>query len=526
MDNIKMKKEKRKKDNKQLLDRNENIPENIEEENVSKVYNSSIRNDTNINIFFLICIIGVSLAILLEIINVQNRKQNACKDYDANRRFYWVYSAHNDVDNKNGLLKHVHLVLERIGYEKSTNQTSWLLLWSHDYPFRSLYPNLHRLKSDQKVNHFPGTGFITNKVDLATSESKFIPKAFKIPKNTKEFLRYASENKNAVFLEKHNQHRGVYLKNVTAIDLSSGESFVQEYIQKPFLVDGHKFDIGVYVVLTSVDPLRVYWYKGDVLFRYCPAKYYPFDPSNLDKYVIGDDYLPTWEVPSLARPYTALGFGMKEAFDHYAESKGKNTTRLWEDVQEAIVEVFLKKEYHIIEALKNYPSKDNFFEMMRFDLVIDEDLKVYLLEANMSPNLSAAHYPPNQLLYEQVLYNLFALVGVARNVKSNNAAATNMISAQKNIAVYSHECSTICKDDCEALDICKLCRPCLEPKLKSNFLNAHMENLHKGDFRRLFPPVMKPNSRNEDEIKNLNQMNKLQYLWFQGKCNNDSTWCL
>lgn len=158
-------------------------------------------------------------------------------------------------------------MLERIGYEKSNNQTPWLLFWSHDYPFRSLYPNMHRLKIHQKVNHFPGTGFITNKVDLATSDLKFIPKAFKIPKNTKEFLRYASENRNAVFLEKHNQHRGVYLKNVTAIDLSSGESFVQEYVQKPFLVDGHKFDIGVYVVLTSVDPLRVYWYKGDVLFR-------------------------------------------------------------------------------------------------------------------------------------------------------------------------------------------------------------------------------------------------------------------
>jgi tubulin monoglycylase TTLL15 len=50
--------------------------------------------------------------------------------------------------------------------------------------------------------------------------------------------------------------------------------------------------------------------------------------------------------------------------------------------------------------------------MMRFDLVVDEDLKVYLLEANMSPNLSSAHYPPNQLLYEQVLYNLFSITGV------------------------------------------------------------------------------------------------------------------
>lgn len=57
---------------------------------------------------------------------------------------------------------------------------------------------------------------------------------------------------------------------------------------------------------------------------------------------------------------------------------------------------------------------------MRFDLVVDEDLKVYLLEANMSPNLSSAHYPPNQLLYEQVLYNLFGLVGIADHIQENS----------------------------------------------------------------------------------------------------------
>lgn len=212
------------------------------------------------------CIIGVSLAILLEIINVQNRNSKHKEQMPQNR--YWVYSAYKNVDNREGILKHVHLVLNRINYIQTTNDTDWNLLWSHDYPFRSLYPNLHKLKSHQKVNHFPGTGFITNKVDLATSESEYIPKAFKLPKNKDEFLEYASINKDALFLEKHNQHRGISLKNVTEIDFESGESFVQEFVQKPFLVDGHKFDIGVYVVITSVNPLRAYWYKGDVLFRY------------------------------------------------------------------------------------------------------------------------------------------------------------------------------------------------------------------------------------------------------------------
>lgn len=30
----------------------------------------------------------------------------------------------------------------------------------------------------------------------------------------------------------------------------------------------------------------------------------------------------------------------------------------------------------------------------------------------MSPNLSSAHYPQNRLLYEQVLFNLFAIAGL------------------------------------------------------------------------------------------------------------------
>lgn len=213
------------------------------------------------------------MAITLEILHVQNPRNMSHRGSGGSTNVrplnnYWVYSAQSDVENKNGLLKHVHLVLDRIGYEKSTNETPWNLLWSHDYPFRALYPNMHKLKPNQKVNHFPGTGFITNKVDLATSDSKYIPKAFKLPQNKDDFLKYAKANPKSMFLEKHNQHRGVYLKNVSEIDVSSGESFVQEYVQKPFLVDGHKFDIGVYVALTSVNPLRVYWYKGDVLFRY------------------------------------------------------------------------------------------------------------------------------------------------------------------------------------------------------------------------------------------------------------------
>lgn len=57
-----------------------------------------------------------------------------------------------------------------------------------------------------------------------------------------------------------------------------------------------KFDLGIYVAVTSLHPLRVYYYDGDILLRFCPDTYEPFDPNNENKYVVGDDYVPAWQV--------------------------------------------------------------------------------------------------------------------------------------------------------------------------------------------------------------------------------------
>ncbi|XP_049875108.1 probable tubulin polyglutamylase ttll-15 [Pectinophora gossypiella] len=505
-------------------DSNANDIEEDEHKNKKETIRNSNKNvEKSTYLFFLVCILGLIFGIALEIVKVG-------KDTKDTKPKYWVYSARQDVDSREGLLKHVHLVLGRLGWEKSTNATPWDLLWSHDWPFTALAPHLYQLQPHQRVNHFPGTGFITNKVDLATSESKYIPKAFRLPKNKEEFLKYAVENKDVMFVEKNNQHRGVVLKNVSQVDLASGDSFVQEYLQRPFLVDGHKFDIGVYVVLTSVDPLRAYWYKGDILFRFCTEKYYPFDPRDLNKYVVGDDYLPAWKVPSLSRAYSTLGLSVKDAFDIYARSQGKDPDRMWEEVQQSIAEVLLAKERHVVQALKEYRSRHNFFELMRFDLVVDEELQVYLLEANMSPNLSSAHFAQNRLLYEQVLYGTFSLVGVASPLNgyrtddaSEKAASASMVSSDKNIAVWGAECGA-CGPSCAAL--CGLCAPCARAAkaLRPALAAAHREHTHRADFRRLYPPAMKPNTP-PPNLANLTPMNRLQHLWYQGKCNIDITWC-
>lgn len=266
---------------------------------------------------------------------------------DVPRSKYWLYGRNVD----GGHLKHVNLVLNRLGLQRETQNSNWDLLWAHDYPFTKLNKEMKSLKLHQRVNHFPGTGYITNKIDLVTSDLEYIPKSFRLPNDTSKFKKYAAQNKNTLFVQKHNQHRHIYIRNITEIDFNNTDTFIQEFIGDPLLVDGHKFDIGVYTIITSINPLRVYIYKGDILFRYCPLKYYPFDSTKVDKYIVGDDYLPTWEVPALSNYYDNIGLGMKASFDAYMNNKKIDTDDIWQQAEDAIRIAILAREPLIVKAV-------------------------------------------------------------------------------------------------------------------------------------------------------------------------------
>ncbi|XP_076547263.1 tubulin tyrosine ligase-like 15 [Osmia lignaria lignaria] len=432
---------------------------------------------------------------------------------------YFVYAKSNDT----GYLKHVFIVLESLGFKRTYNNSNWDLLWAHDYPFRVLSSNLNKLQTHQRVNHFPGCGYITNKVDLSTTEGRYILPAFKIPEQNNEFLQYVKQHPEKMFVEKSNDHRGISVKNISSINITATGSFVQEFIQRPLLVDGYKFDIGVYTVITSVDPLRVYVYKGDALFRFCPVKYYPFDPDVLDKYVVGDDYLPIWNVPSLKHYYSKLKFSMKDSFDAYVRLQGKNPEKVWDSMYEAIKEITLSKEGYIKEAVKRFGNGRNFFELVRIDFALDEDLNVYMMEANMSPNLSSAHYPPNQLLYEQVIYNLFALVGVGQRIRKDSLKIRNKMEeemevADKNLMVLPELCIEC--NDCFRVE-CQLCSPCFTTETKSILSQSYLEHQNKMNFQRIFPPPI----TKDMVLKDYTLRNQLLVRWYQGKCELDHSWC-
>ncbi|CAG0885621.1 unnamed protein product [Cyprideis torosa] len=319
--------------------------------------------------------------------------KNFCRD----RPVVWIRGSPGRTDSgaETGNLMHIHRVFQRLGYDRVVSEkmptSNWSVLWTYTYPFSDLKNELLNMKSHQRVNHWPGSGFFTNKVTLATTNFKFVPRAFRLPKQTDEFFQYAHQHPEKLFVQKSSAHRGIQVQKVSEMNVTASGTFIQEFITNPFLIDGFKFDIGVYTYITSVDPLRIYVFDGDVLFRFCPVKYHPFDAAVKDK---------------LHQPLVIVGYMLQGS----------------KFVMSVIRTVILAKEADMIESLAKFKTKrpHPFFELVRFDLIFDDNLKPYLMEVNMSPNLSSLHFPRNRLLYQHLS------LGSARQSRAENTPASRV----------------------------------------------------------------------------------------------------
>ena len=189
--------------------------------------------------------------------------------------------------------------------------------------------------------------------------------------------------------------------------------------------------------------------------------------------------------------------------------------------------------------------------------MVDEDLNVFLMEvsgeevkhqvspskpyrfeANMSPNLSSGHFPPNKLLYEQVIFNLFAVVGVARLVHDSSLADSDdatsaMLVSNKDILIPSL-CARPCTDCTDVK--CRLCQPCMRESDRRHLKRAYREHLGRRATRRLLPHPFAGadgDARLEDDEKFESHMRRwvrteedeLMAWWFRGKCTQDPVWC-
>ena len=147
----------------------------------------------------------------------------------------------------------------------------------------------------QVINHFPGMVNIARKTRLAQNLQQmqkafpahynFSPQTYALPKDltalrSQHFTLDKGCKSKHVWIIKPDggaKGKGIFLTRdlseiQTAIARSDSQYVAQRYIARPMLIDNKKFDLRLYVLITSCDPLRIYLFR-DGLCRLCTVDY-------------------------------------------------------------------------------------------------------------------------------------------------------------------------------------------------------------------------------------------------------------
>ncbi|XP_045454529.1 tubulin monoglutamylase TTLL4-like [Melitaea cinxia] len=267
------------------------------------------------------------------------------------------------------------------------------------------------IKDGQKMNHFPGTFQIGRKDRLwrnlqklsskyGIAEFGIMPKTYVLPHDLKilkhDWEKYASNNERWI-IKPPASARGTGIKVVSRWTQIPKKKpvVVQRYVSKPYLINGSKFDLRLYVLVTSVHPLRIYLYK-DGLARFASVKYND-DPSSLnDRYM----HLTNYSINRLSKNYTpnedfsaceGHKWTLETLFQYLKTEQNVDTNALWESITDLVIKTIIAGEASISSLTKaNITSRYNCYELFGIDVLLDEDLKPWLLEVNISPSLHSA----------------------------------------------------------------------------------------------------------------------------------------
>eukprot|EP00924_Labyrinthula_sp_SR-Ha-C_P001695 snap_masked-scaffold_18-processed-gene-6.24-mRNA-1 protein AED:1.00 eAED:1.00 QI:0/-1/0/0/-1/1/1/0/571 len=306
----------------------------------------------------------------------------------------------------------------------------------------------YQLRTHQKFNHIPGSLNLTRKDSLIKTlkdfcqkfksvqlEFKnvfhFVPETFRLPEEIDKFRTYLKTTKVEYFISKpaaSTKGAGIRIlpkkniaEQVRKQKFSTQKTVMQTYIHKPYLLDGKKFDLRLYVLVTSFHPLRVYIYPEGIV-RFCSKEYYL--PVSKDvKSTNQDSRAHLTNVSKNTRNSTRL---LSSLFRTLSQSHGEETVEfMWDRIKDLVVKTCLagtslaRKDSNSLGS--RFQSKEETcFELLGFDVLIDEELTPWLLEVNLSPSLAtgpATNTPKEKVkealnLKTQMLCDVMYLIGV------------------------------------------------------------------------------------------------------------------
>ncbi|KRG03701.1 tubulin polyglutamylase TTLL4 isoform X4 [Drosophila mojavensis] len=325
--------------------------------------------------------------------------------------------------------KVVRLILANSGMRMLKKTNDWMGVWGKHLKS----PCFKTIRSYQKINHLPGSFRIGRKDSCwknlqrqmrkhSNREFGFMPRTYVIPNDLcalrKRWPKYAQRNTKWI-IKPPASARGAGIRVVYRWGQIPKRRplIVQKYIERPLLINGSKFDLRLYVLVTSVNPLRVFMYHNG-LARFASVKYSAKADTLNDRCM----HLTNYSINKFSSNYSKnedvnACHGHKwtiKSLWTYLANRGVCTDGLWEALRSLVLRTILAGENGINSMIRaNVESKYSCFELFGFDVILDSDLVPWLLEVNISPSLHSelpldAHVkaPLVQGVLNTALYNI------------------------------------------------------------------------------------------------------------------------
>lgn len=196
---------------------------------------------------------------------------------------------------------------------------------------------------------------------------------------------------------------------------------VSQYLSNPYLINGFKFDLRIYCLVTCFDPLKVYMFK-EGLVRFATQKY-TNSAKSVDKQYI---HLTNYSVNKKNEEYikstgenagggdsseTASKWNLAQ-LKTYFDKNGIDFKTVMSRIQDVMIKTLISVEPHIVNTTGRCTKHKNVcFELFGFDILLDNKLKPWLLEVNISPSLSSSS-PLDKKIKTVLICDTLNLVGV------------------------------------------------------------------------------------------------------------------